>query len=119
MPKDAQHGSFYYAALTNGNRDISVDSFIVLVDGPVWDDTKQAPNNDQPVKLPNIGKKDPNSFPKNPVYEVFDKDGNKIAEGDLKDPNSPVGVTIDPTTGDLTFDPKKQSTEPGVFRPRV
>ena len=81
VPKDAQHGEYYYAALTNGGRDIAVDSFIVLVDGPVWDDYTADPNKQDPVTLTNIGKKDPQDFPSNPVYQVFDKDGNTIAEG--------------------------------------
>ncbi|GAA3523121.1 YPDG domain-containing protein [Corynebacterium pilbarense] len=112
VPKDATHGSYYYAALTNGSRDISVDSFVVLVDTPVWDDFTADPNKQDPVTLENIGKKDPQDFPSNPVYQVLDKDGNTIAEGPLTG-DDPVGVSIDPDTGDLTFDPKEQSTEPG------
>ena len=112
VPKDAKHGSYYYAALTNGSRDISVDSFVVLVDTPVWDDTTADPNKQDPVTLENIGKKDPDAFPSNPVYVVLDKDGNTIAEGPLTD-DAPVGVSIDGQTGDLTFDPKDQSTAPG------
>ena len=106
VPKDAQHGEYYYAALTNGGRDIAVDSFIVLVDGPVWDDYTADPNKPDPVTLTNIGKKEPDTFPKDPVYEVYDKEGRKLPDG-------AVGVDIDPETGDLTFDPKEQSTAPG------
>ena len=106
VPKDAQHGEYYYAALTNGGHDIAVDSFIVLVDGPVWDDYTADPNKPDPVTLTNIGKKEPDTFPKDPVYEVYDKEGRKLPDG-------AVGVDIDPETGDLTFDPKEQSTAPG------
>lgn len=112
VPKDAKHGSYYYAALTNGSRDISVDSFVVLVDTPVWDDTTADPNKQDPVTLENTGKKDPDAFPSNPVYVVLGKDGNMIAEGPLTD-DDPVGVSIDDQTGDLTFNPKDQSTAPG------
>ena len=110
VPNDAEHGEFFYAALVNGSagdaRDISVDSFVVLVDTPLWDDTKATPNKQDPVKLPNVGKDDPSTFPKYPKYEVFDKDGNLLPDG-------AVNVKIDPTTGELTFDPKDKSTAPG------
>ena len=110
VPNDANHGEFFYAALVNGGAtgapQIAVDSFIVLVDGPAWADTKEAPN-DQSVKtLANIGKQDPSSFPKYPDVEVYDKDGKLL-------PKDAVGVTIDPASGALSFDPKDQSTAPG------
>ena len=64
------------------------------MDGPVWDDYTADPNKQDPVTLTNIGKKEPDTFPKNPVYEVYDKEGRKLPEG-------AVGVDIDPETGDL------------------
>ena len=109
VPADAKHGEFFFASLVNGASRtapaISVDSFMVVVDGPVWEDSEEVPNSQDPVTLPNIGKDDPTSFPKYPEYEVFDKDGKKLPEGSYE-------VTIDPKTGDLTFDPKDQSTAP-------
>ena len=117
VPKDATDGEFFYVALTNGEgaRDISVDSFIVVVEKPQWDDVASIPSED-PVTLPNIGTQD---APRNPSYTVTefvpkkdadgglvkDKDGNQVYEERQLD-ESEYKITLDEKNLDMTFDPE-------------
>ena len=137
VPKDARDGDFYYAALTNGDtssatsgaRDIALDSFMVVVDQPQWDDIARTPTKD-PVTLPNIGK---NEAPVKPEYTVYEVGPKKNADGtdDLDDNGKPVledkrtldeseyEITLDPDTQDLIFDPDFMPADGSRYRIEV
>ncbi|WP_175934412.1 YPDG domain-containing protein [Corynebacterium sp. Marseille-P4321] len=104
VPDDVNRtGKFFTAVLTNGANEIAADSFVVVIEGPAWGDTRQTPGKDA-VTLPNIGEKandrakTPQGLPEPPVFVLKDKDGNEITDPEQY-------LTWDEKTGDITFTP--------------
>ena len=116
VPQDAADGSFYYVALTNGANDIALDSFIVVVERPQWEDTVHELTQDT-VSLPNIGKQD---YPQDKRVVVTQLKPKLDADGDVvrDSRGEPVLETVrvldeneytvglDPKSVNLAFTPK-------------
>ncbi|MDK8879169.1 YPDG domain-containing protein, partial [Corynebacterium sp. MSK008] len=100
VPDDAADGSYYWAVVTNGENDLSADSFIVLVDGS--NARNYDPSYEDKLVVPGEETKSSPTFTDKDGKDVTAPEGSKFKITDGFTAPEGYDVKIDENTGEIT-----------------